>query len=298
LTNSCALTIFTSFAAEENVKAGLNLWTLIGFSQEKRPDLVWAVATAKEIGYDGAEVVYDDGLLDPKTITKEERARIKGVGLEIPSVATGVFWKYNLGSPDERERRTGLEYLRMGLELTRDLDAKVLLVVPGVARPEVPYEDLYENAKRSLKEAAKWAEELGVAIGVENVWNKFLYSPLEFRRFLDEVGSDYVKAYFDVGNVVAIGYHEHWTRLLKGRIAMVHVKDFDVNVGNIRGFRHVGRGSIDWPKVIKLLKEAGYDGFLNVECPPEFYPDLERPKYPEDGIRAARDNLEALRKLF
>jgi Sugar phosphate isomerases/epimerases len=281
-------------ATEETVKAGLNLWTLIGFSQEKRPDLVWAVSTTKEIGYDGAEVVYDDRLLDPKTITNEERARIKGVGLEIPSVATGVFWKYNLGSPDERERRTGLEYLRMGLELARDLDAKVLLVVPCVARPEVPYEDLYENSKRSLREAAKRAEELGVTIGVENVWNKFLYSPLEFRKFLDEVGSDYVKAYFDVGNVVAIGYHEHWTRLLKGRIAMVHVKDFDVNVGNIRGFRHVGRGSIDWPKVLRLLKEAGYDGFLNVECPPEFYPDLERPKYPEDGIRAAKDNLEAL----
>lgn len=280
------------------MKAGLNLWTLLSFSYASRPDLVWAVGTAKEIGYDGAEVVYDDGLLNPRGIGKEERSGIRGVGLEVPSVATGVFWRYNLGSPDEGERKGGLEYLRMGLELARDLDAKVLLVVPGVAKPKVPYEELYENSKGSLKEAAKWAEELGVVIGVENVWNKFLYSPLEFKKFLDEIGSDYVRAYFDVGNIVALGYHEHWTRLLRGRIAMVHVKDFDVNVGNIRGFRHVGRGSVDWPRAIQLLKDAGYDGFLNVECPPEFYPDLEYPKYPEDGIRAARDNFEALKKLI
>ncbi|MEM4874219.1 MAG: sugar phosphate isomerase/epimerase family protein [Thermofilaceae archaeon] len=281
------------------MKVGLNLWTLIGFGYAQRPDLAEAVRTAKEIGYDGAEVVYDDSLLHPRDISKEERRKIREVGLEIPSVATGVFWKYNLGSPSEAERKAALEFVRLGLELARDLDAKVLLVVPAVARPEVPYEVTYDYAKLSLREAAKIAEELGVTCGVENVWNRFLYSPLEFRRFLDEIDSDYVKAYLDVGNLVAFGYHEHWIKLLRGRIAMVHVKDFDVNVGNIRGFRHVGMGSIDWPKVIKLLKEVGgYDGYLNVECPPEFYPDLEKPKYPEDGIRAAKDNLAALKRIL
>ncbi|MCX8180288.1 MAG: sugar phosphate isomerase/epimerase [Thermofilaceae archaeon] len=280
------------------MKAGLNLWTLIGFGYRERPNLVWATEKAKEIGYDGAEVVYDDALLNPRSISPEERRRIKGVGLEIPSVATGVFWKYNLGSPFEEERKAGMEYLKLGLELARDLDAKVLLVVPAVARPEVPYEVTYDYAKLSLREAAKTAEDLGVIIGVENVWNRFLYSPFEFRRFLDEINLDFVQAYLDVGNLVALGYHEHWISLLKGRIAMVHVKDFDVNVGNITGFRHVGRGSIDWPKVLNLLRKAGYDGFLNVECPPEFYPDLERPKYPDDGIRAAMDNLESLRKIL
>jgi len=280
------------------VKIGLNLWTLVGFEYTTRPNLEEAVKTAGDMGYEGVEVIYDDGVLDPRKISKEERERIKGVGVEIPSVATGVFWKYNLGSPDESERKTAIEYVRLGLELARDLGARVLLVVPGVAKPEIPYEQLYETAKSSIKEAAKTAEDLGVTIGIENVWNKFLYSPLEFRRFIDEIGSEYVKAYFDVGNVVALGYHEHWTRLLKNKIAMVHVKDFDVEVGNIRGFRHVGRGSINWERVIALLKEAGYDDFLIVECPPEFYPDLEKPKYPEDGIRAARDNLEALKKIL
>lgn len=271
---------------------------MLGFGYKARPDLVWAVNVTKELGYEGVEVIFDDGLLNPRSIAGEERLKIKEVGLKIPSVATGVFWKYNLGSLDERERGIGLDYVRMGLELARDLDSDVLLVVPGVARPDVPYEALYDNAKISLRKAAEIAEDLGVIIGVENVWNKFLYSPFEFRRFIDEIESDYVQAYLDVGNLVALGYHEHWIRLLKGRIAMVHVKDFDLNIGGIRGFRHVGKGSIDWPNVIKLLKEAGYDSFLNVECPPEFYPDLDKPTYPEDGIKAARDNLKALKRIL
>lgn len=284
------------------MKKGLNLWTVFGFSYRGKPTIEEIMEFAADVGYDGVEFVYDDSFLHPSKMDRNVRARYRekaeSLGLEIPSVATGVFWKYNLGSSDGEIREEAKEFVRLGVDLAADLGARVLLVVPGVADPSIPYEDLYETAKKSLREVAGFAEDRGVVIGLENVWNKFLYSPLEFKKFLDEIGSDYVRAYFDVGNVVALGYHEHWTRLLRGRIAMVHVKDFDVEVGNIRGFRHVGKGSIDWPKVIKLLKESGYEDFLNVECPPEFYPDLERPSYPEDGYRAARDNVEALKRIL
>jgi len=284
------------------VKKGLNLWTAIGFRYTGTPTLEDVFNKAKEFGYEGIEFVYDTDLLEPTKITREDRKKYvelaDSLGLEIPSVATGVFWRFNMGSPDEKLRETGKKYVKLGIDLARDLGAKVLLVVPAVASPEIPYEDLYSNSQKALREVAKYAEDNGVIIGLENVWNKFLYSPLEFRRFIDEIGSEYVQAYFDVGNVVALGYHENWIRLLKGKIAMIHVKDFDVNVGNITGFRHIGRGSIDWKNVIQLLKNAGYDGFLNVECPPEFFPDLKEPKYPEDGYRAAKVNAEALKEIL
>lgn len=284
------------------MKKGLNLWTVFGFSYKGIPEIEEIFKKAKEFGYDGIEFVYDDELLDPKKIDSEKRKLYKelaeSLGLEIPSVATGVFWKYNLGSTDEKVRETGKEYVKLGIDLAYDLGAKVVLVVPAVADPAIPYEKIYENSLNSFKELSKYAEDKGVVIGLENVWNKFLYSPLEFRKFIDEVASDHVAAYFDVGNIVALGYHEHWIGLLKGKIAMVHVKDFDVNVGNINGFRHIGKGSIDWANVINLLKNAGYDDFLNVECPPEFYPDLKSPKYPDDGYRAAKDNADALKRIL
>lgn len=284
------------------MKKGLNLWTITGFEYSERPQITKLMEIAAELKYQGVEMIFDDNLLEPSSISKDERKRYvekaESLGLEIPSVATGVFWKYNLGSSDSRVREKGLEYIRKGLELAHDLGSKVLLVVPGVADPAISYSKIYENSVKSLRESAKYAEDLGVIIGLENVWSKFLYSPLEFAKILDDVGSSNVQAYFDVGNVVALGYHEHWIEVLKGKIAMVHVKDFDENVGGLKGFRHVGKGSINWNNIINLLKDSGYNGFLNVEAPPEFYPDLERPRYPEDGIRAAKDNSEALDKIL
>jgi len=284
------------------MKIGLNTWTVTGFRYRGVPGLKEILKIASEAGYDGVEFTFDANLLHPDKITREIRRELletaKSYNLVFPSVATGVFWRYNLGSPDESVRKTGEEFVIKGLELARDLKARVLLVVPAVAKPEIPYDKLYETSVKTLKKLSKKAEDVGVIIGVENVWNKFLYSPLEFRRFLEDIGSEYVKAYFDVGNVVNLGYIENWIDLIGDLIAMVHVKDFDVNVGNIYGFRHVGRGSIDWKMVITKLKEVGYDDFLNAECPPEFYPGLKEPKIPEDGIRAARDNAKALREIF
>ena len=284
------------------MKKGLNLWTITGFEYSRRPQIVKLMEIAAELNYQGVEVIFDDNLLDPSTISKDERneyvEKAESLNLEIPSIATGVFWKYNLGSLDPEIGGKGLEYVKKGLELAHDLGSKVLLVVPGVANPALPYSKIYENSVKNLKKAAKYAEDVGVIIGLENVWSKFLYSPLEFLSLLDDVGSEYVQAYFDVGNVVALGYHEHWIEVLKDRIAMVHVKDFDENVGGLKGFRHIGKGSVDWNKVIRLLREAGYDDFLNVEAPPEFYPDITELKYPEDGIRAARDNSKALDEIL
>ncbi|MCD6562302.1 MAG: sugar phosphate isomerase/epimerase [Thermoproteales archaeon] len=284
------------------MKKGLNLWTVFGFSYSGKPSIEEILEKAKEFGYDGIEFVFDDALLDLAKISKDDRKRyvekVESLGLQIPSVASGVFWKYNLGSTDEKLREKGRQYVKGGIDLAVDLGARVVLVVPAVADPNIPYEKIYSLSVEEFKELSRYAEDRGIIIGLENVWNKFLYSPLEFRRYLDEINSEYVAAYFDIGNIVALGYHEHWIKLLKGKIAMVHVKDFDVNVGNINGFRHIGKGSIDWKKVISLLKEAGYDDFLNVECPPEFYPDLKTPKYPEDGYRAAKENVEALRKIL
>ncbi len=284
------------------MKKGINLWSIFGWSYKGEPPLEDIFKRISDIGFDGVEFVYDDGLLDPDRISKEARRKYlevcESLGLEICSVATGVFWRYNLGSPDEKVRRRGFKYLTKGIELAYDLEAPVLLVVPAVAIPEVPYSQIYETAIESLKKASRWAEDYGVTIGVENVWNRLLYSPMEFRRFIDSVGSPYVKAYLDIANVVNYNHPEHWILELKGRIACVHAKDFDLKVGNITGFRHLLKGSVDWPKMVKLLKEVGYDYYLVLETPPEFDPELKQPRYPEDGYKYAKYNLQALKRIL
>ncbi len=96
-----------------------------------------------------------------------------------------------------------------------------------------------------------------VQIGIEEVWNKFLLSPLEFNRYVDEFQSPTVKAYFDVGNVVFYGYPQDWIRTLGRRIARLHLKDFKVDrdAGTFE-WKNLGEGDIDWVEVRKAPRRG------------------------------------------
>jgi hexulose-6-phosphate isomerase len=112
------------------------------------------------------------------------------------------------------------------------------------------------------------AERLGVSILVENIWNKFLLSPLEMRSLIDQVGSPRVGALLDTGNLIAFGYPEQWIRILGQRIKEVHLKDYRESVGGVGGFVGLLEGDVNWPEVMAALEEVGYDGFLTAEVFP------------------------------
>jgi len=103
-----------------------------------------------------------------------------------------------------------------------------------------------------------------VIIAVEEVWNKFLLSLIEFAKYVDEFNSPWVRAYFDVGNVVLFGYPQDWIRTLGRRIVKFHLKDFKFETKQWVPLRE---GSIDWPEVRKAIGEIGFSGYLTVELP-------------------------------
>lgn len=283
------------------MKKGINLWSVDWPSILKELSNREVARRIREIGYDGVELVFDDKDFDPTKIPEEKIQKVfedfRSEHLETPSVATGVFWKYNLGSHDERVRRKGVEYGKAGIRMASIVDASSLLVVPGVASPEIPYDKLYENAVKSVRELAEFAEDYDVTIAVENVWNKFLYSPIEFRRFIMDTGMKNVKAYLDVANLLAISHPENWIQILGTMVSNVHVKDFDSNIGNIDGFRNLLKGSVNWSSVIKLLRNTGYRGYLIVECPPSFNPSLKSPTL-QDIFNNAKENCRALDEIM
>ena len=144
-----------------------------------------------------------------------------------------------------------------------------LLVVPGAVDvffdPEaevVDYRDVFKRAYSAMRRLAKTAEEYKVTICVENVWNKFLLSPLEFARYVDEFDSPYLKAYFDVGNVILFGYSQDWIRTLGKRTVKIHLKDF-----KRKGYSwtNLGDGDVNWKEVIRALNEIGFEGYMTAE---------------------------------
>lgn len=283
------------------MKKGVNLWSVEWPTILRELDNKKVARKIKEIGYDGVELVFDDSGFDPTRKTEEEIRRtaedFKSESLEIPSVATGVFWRYNLGSNDEKTRSKGIEYGKAGVKMARIVGASSILVVPGVASPEITYEELYANALNSVKKLAEFAEDYDVTIAVENVWNKFLYSPMEFKKFIMDVGMRNVKVYLDIANLMAISHPENWIHSLGSMVSNVHTKDFDTTIGNINGFRNVLKGNVDWRNIIKLLKAAGYNGYLTVECPPSFNPLLKSPTV-QDIIKNAEENCRALEEIM
>ncbi|MCX7824458.1 MAG: sugar phosphate isomerase/epimerase, partial [Verrucomicrobiae bacterium] len=125
----------------------------------------------------------------------------------------------------------------------------------------------YQRSLDALHRCARVAEKHKVTLCLENVWNKFLLSPLEMREFIDKLGSDCVGAYFDVGNVVLYGYPQDWIRTLGKRIVRVHIKDFKPVIGNINGFCNLLDGDVNWKAVMAELRALRYDGLCTVEVP-------------------------------
>lgn len=246
------------------MKMGISVWSVPGDWP-----LEQTFKAAKAAGFDGVEVALaEDGEVN-LTSTEEDMRRVKALadaaGIELYSVATGLYWKYSLTSADKNNRAKANEVLRKQLEVASWLGCDTILVVPGMVEAEVPYDAAHDRALAAIKAATPLAKQLGVVIGIENVWNKFLLSPLEMRGFVEQCESAYVQAYFDVGNVLQTGYPEHWIKVLGSRINKVHFKDFNCEVGNITGFVDILSGNVNYPAVMRALSETGYDGWVTAE---------------------------------
>lgn len=198
-----------------------------------------------------------------------QRARLlaEEAGVSVPSVSTDLLWKYPLTDRSLMVQRKAKDIVIRMIEMATEIGADTVLVMPGLVTEMVSYEEAYHRAQEAILELAETATAASVTIAIENVWNRFLLSPLEFRRWIDEVNHPQVRAYLDIGNVLPNGYPDQWVRILGPRIRRVHVKDFRNDIGDIRGFTTLFEGDIHWREVLSSLKEIGYDEYLTAEIP-------------------------------
>ena len=275
-----------------------------GISQLCFPDEMGiedVLSISKKAGFQGVELmVKEEGELSLESSERDIAAigKIAGdAGIELASLVTLIPWECPLTSADAGLRARGMRSIEKTLEAASILGADTILVVPGVVGCDfspgvevVPYDVAYERAVESVRKLCAAAERLKVNLGIENVWNKFLLSPLEFRSFLDEVSHARAVAYFDVGNVLAFGYPEHWIPVLGERIKKVHIKDFKRSIGNIQGFVPLLQGDIDWKAVMAALGKIGYDDYLLAEIAPY-------PSFPLKAIQDISTSMDEILKL-
>ncbi|MDB6109249.1 MAG: Xylose isomerase domain protein barrel [Pedosphaera sp.] len=218
-----------------------------------------------------------DGVEPNSGMNREEVLKARdATGLEIPSVCDSVHWAKQLTDPNPTAREVGLEGLKTALRDCKAYGGTSVLLVPGSVNKHVSYAEAYTRSQAEIRKAVPLAEELGVKIAIENVWNDFLLSPLEAARYVDEFNSPAVGWHFDIGNVVAYGWPEQWIRVLGKRIQKLHIKEYSRKrrdqEGRWKGFAvEYLEGDNDWPTIIKALDEISYHGWAIAE--PAWWPE-------------------------
>lgn len=221
----------------------------------------------ESLGFDGVE------LNSPNEYALADVLRARDdSGLPIHGIVDSVHWRQRLSDPDPAVRAKGLAGLKTALRDAKAYGATTVLLVPGRVTKTDSYDQCYRRSQAEIRKALPLAAELNIKIGLENVWNDFLLSPLETARYIDELDSPMLGAYFDVGNIVRYGWPEHWIRILGRRIIKLDIKEFSRKKSDDEGLRRGFRvklleGDCDWPAVMAALREINYTGWGTAEIP-------------------------------
>lgn len=219
----------------------------------------------KGAGFEGVE------LDSPTPISREEiLAARDATGLAVCGVVDSVHWRSSLADPDAAVRAQAVAALETALRDCKAFGGDSVLLVPAIVNTRVSYDDAYRRSQDEIRKVLPLAAELEVKIGIENVWNDFLLSPLEAARYVDEFESPWIGWHLDCGNLVTYGHPEQWVRILGRRLVKLHVKDYSRKrrdeEGRWKGFDvKLREGDVDWSAVMSALDEVGFAGWASAE---------------------------------
>jgi len=251
---------------------------------------------AKNAGFEGIELRFGEQVKVDSTAEDLKRLRdaASSTGITIVSLwVSGPLGSNPLNSPDAEARARGVAAIERAISCAVALDCGAMLIVPGRlgnSRLQVGYQDTWDRVTAEFKKVIPRAAEAKVCLTPENVWNKFLVSPLEMRAFVDQFHSPWLQTHFDIGNVMQFGYPEDWILTLGSRIKRIHVKDYKLSTRAEQGrFVDLLEGDVDWKGVMAALVKVGYRGFMS--------PEIGRRQEKPDQLRqvsAALDKILAM----
>ena len=261
------------------VLKGLNYWSFPGgFEGLVTPSD--AIEMAKANGFEALEFcVGNAGGVNLNTTEAEciaIRQHAEAQGIALTSVCSGLFWERSVADPNADIRHRAQSELEKMLRIAGWLGATTLLTIPGLVdlytgvEPTNDYLEVYDHAREGVAKAIPVAEQMGVVMAIENVWNKFILSPMEMRSFIDSFDSPWVGAYVDVANMMAYGYPQQWLQILGHRVKGIHFKDFRRSVNTLEGFVDLLEGDVPWPDVMAAIDSIGYKGAVVAEMIPHY----------------------------
>lgn len=238
-----------------------------GMVEEPSLSILEKFQLLRDLGYDGVELDSPNDLPLDEVLSARDKT-----GLAIPGLVNAVHWKRPLTDADPAARQACVDSMIKALHDAKLYGATTVLLVPGVVNAGTSYKTAYARALEGIAKILPAAEETGVSIALENVWNDFLLSPLEAAALIDHFDHPKLGWYFDVGNILRYGRPAHWIEALGKRILKIDLKEFSLekmnSEGPWKGFNvELGDGDCDWATINKALSDVGYSGWASVEVP-------------------------------
>jgi hexulose-6-phosphate isomerase len=264
------------------------------------------IAVARDLDMKAMELWVDRDNLWPGTTTKKERKpyleELRSEGMKVTSISPTPFkataWQefrfdYNLASPSESARTKAVAFYKSIIAIAVEFGAKNVLVVPGkidesdLMKSKFSYRKHWEQLVKSLRECSKEAEDSDIYLGIENaVICNYIDLPEEISATVEAVNSDHVRAYLDIANANVFRDPEIYVRTLASMLCdTIHTTDND---GTYPYHLPIGMGNIDYTRIIRVLKEIGWDGYL--------LPELFYKEDPVGGLRRSKRALESIIK--
>jgi hexulose-6-phosphate isomerase len=215
----------------------------------------------RDAGFDGMELNRPDAISIDEIVKARDAS-----GLKIAGIICSTHWGKPLNSSDPAVVEAGVKGLRLALSDAAELGCERLLLVPGVVKKDMPYDECWKRSSARIKEAVDYAEKARCRICIENVWNHFIIDPMSAARFVDEIGSPWVGWHLDLGNLITYGWPEQWAHILGPRVYNLHIKEFSRkkmdSEGPYKGFGvELGEGDNDWPATMAALDAIAYNGW-------------------------------------
>lgn len=273
-----------------------------------------AIELLSWIGADGVEIVVQDGYKSglPRYASQEELAKIKKCAEDF-HIQIIALTPYNsrFDSLDEKVRQAEIADIRKVVDYCEYFGAKYIRIYGGnrAAGDNVQIPDRRAKLVDSMRTLGDYAQSKGVTLVIENHFNTMTVSAKESAELMKEINHPAVRVLYDQANLAFTeneGYEEA-VALQQDYVVYMHVKDlvFKEGVGFSSGdvshpdesernvyTRIVGQGVLPWQKVLSLVHQKGYDGWLSLEYERRWHPD----DIPDASI-GMRKSLEFLRGL-
>jgi L-ribulose-5-phosphate 3-epimerase len=235
------------FAKETGLRIGVTDWNL---EKGADPD---AVPLAARLGFDGVQVSFGRKIVDNRMPLDTPEMLVRYLNLsrqyKIPIDGTCVDRLHDNGLKDDK---LAIKWVQDSVRLTKALNSKVLLL-PFFGRRAFETRDEMDHVGDVLRDLGPEAEQAGVILGLEDT-----ISAEDNVRIMERSRSKNVLVYYDVGNSTKAGFDVvkeiRW--LGKERICQFHLKDNP---------HYLGEGSIQFPAVMKTIRDIGFTGYANLE---------------------------------